>query len=112
MKENDLYGTWKYIKVEDPNTHPPDTTSAEEIKFADPSITFHPNGKLEMIWEGKTLSHGTYKIDGNMIRYHELLDSGRTHDFPFLVSELSDSKIVFETMRREEATKVTAIKAK
>jgi hypothetical protein len=109
LKPDKLYGTWKYIKVENPNETPPDSVSKSTLQEESPSIRFSKGDSLTIVWGGKTLSHGNFVIDGMNIRYSEILPGGKTRTFPFYVSEITDKELIFETLG-EEGTKVTAIK--
>ena len=109
INADDLYGKWKYIKVEHPNAYPPDTVSKHDITYAAPYIQFSPNNTLVIMWTGKVLSHGKFTIDGHNINYTESLPDGSTRKFPFWVSELTDKKIVFET-KGNDGSQVTAVK--
>jgi len=100
-------GRWNYIKVV--NADPEDITSDEELKHASPAIIFTETNDLIIEWGGKQLSSGKYKLDGKMIRYTESLEGGRTREFPFLISKLTDTELVFETMEKNYS-RVTAIK--
>jgi len=106
INEDQLYGRWNYISVE--NFNPPESLSREELIAQSPSITFSKNNKLVIEWGGKQLSHGTYRMDGKMIRYTESLESGRKREFPFLINELGDKVLVFQTMEQN----YTRVKAK
>jgi hypothetical protein len=106
INADDLYGKWNYIAVE--NFNPPDSLSSKELIEQAPAIIFSKGNKLEIEWGGKQLSHGTYQMDGKMIRYTESLDGGRKREFPFLIKELGENKLVFETMEQN----YTRIKAK
>ncbi len=107
IEQKDLYGRWNYIKVV--NADPEDITSDEELKQASPAIIFTETNDLIIEWGGKQLSKGKYKLDGKMIRYTESLEGGRTREFPFLISKLSDTELVFQTMEKNY-TVVTAIR--
>jgi hypothetical protein len=102
-----LYGAWNYVKVV--NADPEDITSDEELKQAKPVIFFSESQELKIEWDGKQISAGKFKLDGKMIRYTETLEGGRTRDFPFLISKLTDTELVFQTMEKNY-TRVTAIK--
>ena len=104
-----LLGKWRYVKVENPNSHPPDSVSATELEMESPYIKFSKNDSMMIWWGGKVLSHGTYKLDGSNIQVREILDSGKTRNFPFFVSKLTDKDLIFETSG-EEGTKVTAVR--
>jgi len=107
IEKSDLVGRWNYIKVV--NADPEDITSNEELKQASPAIIFTETNDLTIEWGGKQLSKGKYKLDGKMIRYTESLEGGRTREFPFLISKLSDNELVFQTMEKNY-TVVTAIR--
>lgn len=107
IEQNDLVGRWNYIKVV--NADPEDITSDEELKQASPAIIITETNDLVIEWGGKQLSKGKYKLEGKMIRYTESLEGGRTREFPFLISKLTDTELVFETMEKNY-TRVTAIK--
>lgn len=103
---DELYGRWDYIEVE--NFNPPDSIARHEIIKLAPSILFSKGNKLVIEWGGKQLSHGTYSMDGKMIRYTEFLEGGRKREFPFLIKELGDKELVFQTMEQN----YTRVKAK
>ncbi|SDS38730.1 hypothetical protein SAMN05216490_1064 [Mucilaginibacter mallensis] len=109
VKPENLYGTWKYIKVENPNETPPDSVSKSTLQEESPSIRFSKGDSLTIVWGGKILSHGTFVLDGMNIRYTEILPGGKTRTFPFYVSEITDKELIFETLG-EEGTRVTAVK--
>jgi len=112
VKPEAVIGKWKYIKVEKPySPNPPDTLSAKELSEKAPSVQFSANGELVMMWEGKMLSHGQYKVDSNYVRYKEIMPDGKTRQFPFYVSKLTDTEIIFET-KEDNPVRVTAIKVK
>lgn len=107
IEQKGLYGRWNYVKVV--NADPEDITSDEELKQASPAIIFTETNDLIIEWGGKQLSKGRYRLDGKMIRYTESLEGGRTREFPFLISKLTDTELVFETMEKNYS-RVTAIK--
>jgi hypothetical protein len=109
IKSEDLYGTWKYIKVEHPNANPPDSLRREDLNYQSPSIRFFQNNNYLINWGGKVLSHGTFTINGKEIFIKETLPDEAFRTFPFEVSELTNQKIVFET-RGEDGSRVTAVK--
>ena len=108
IQPEDLYGEWKYIKILNVHT-PAESTTADEISAQAPSIRFTKSNELVIMWGGKPLSHGKFRLEGKMIRYTEDLEGGKTREFPFLVSKLTENEIVFETME-SEATRITAKK--
>jgi hypothetical protein len=103
-----LYGKWNYIKVENPNSHPPDSVKHADIVAASPYILFTKDS-LIMWWGGKELSHGTFKVAGDSIVMKEILHGDTTREFAFYVSELTDKEIIFST-RGEDGSEVTAVK--
>jgi len=111
VNEEKLRGSWDYIKIDNLNASSPDSTTSAELKAAKPFIRFTGKDKLQIYWSGKLLSSGTYRIDGPMIRYKEVLPDGRQREFPFLVKKLTDHDFVFETMSRE-GTRVSTVKRK
>jgi hypothetical protein len=103
---DELYGRWDYIAVE--NFNPPDSLTKEELIAQAPAILFSKDNKLVIEWGGMQLSHGTYKMDGKMIRYTEFLEGGGKREFPFLIKELGEKDLVFQTMEQN----YTRVKAK
>ena len=109
IKPEALYGKWKYIKVEHPNASTPDSLSEQELNANTPYIDFEKPGTLQINWGGKTLSHGTFRIDGSNIWYQEILGNGKKRQFPFIVSKLTAKEIVFET-QGDAGSRVTAVR--
>jgi len=105
----DLYGSWKYIKVSNPNQTPPDSVGHDELLQDDPSIRFTKDDSLIIVWSGKVLSHGKFTIDHQNISYTEELPGGKSRTFPFYVTKLTDKDMVFETLG-EDGTRVTALR--
>ena len=103
---DELYGIWNYIAVE--NFNPPDSLTSEELIIQAPVIIFSTGNKLEIVWGGKQLSNGIYRMEGKMIRYTEFLEEGRKREFPFLIKELGEDELVFQTMEQN----YTLVKAK
>ncbi|HEY2582336.1 MAG TPA: hypothetical protein VGI43_11045 [Mucilaginibacter sp.] len=109
INPDNLYGKWKYIKVANPNAIPPDSVASDELALQAPYIQFTKSDSLIIIWGGKVLSHGKFRIDGQNIRYTETLADGKTREFPFWVSKLTDKEIIFETTTQDKS-RVTAVK--
>lgn len=109
VKPENLYGKWKYIKVENPNASPPDSVSSQDLAIQAPSIQFSKNNELVINWGGKVLSHGKFRTEGQNIQYTETLADGKTRTFPFWVSKLTDKELVFET-KGADGSRVTAVK--
>jgi hypothetical protein len=105
-----LTGKWKYVKIEHPHANPPDTTKQAELDANVPYIQFTPEMKYLIVWGGKFLSHGSYTLNRANLNITEKLPDGKTRNFIFTVSELTESKIVFESTG-PDGSKVTALKA-
>lgn len=103
----ELYGQWKYVKVQNTVDNPADTVSADELTAADPSIIFSKNGDLTIVWDGQPISTGKFRLEGNYIQYTETLTDGSTRTFPFFIRTLSGDDFIFET-KGAEGTRVTA----
>lgn len=108
VNANQLYGKWKYVKVENPNAHPPDSVKSEELQIQKPYILFS-NDSLQMWWGGGILSRGSYKVSGDSIHYKEILPDGKTREFPLIVTKLEGKTLVFQTSG-EDGSEVTAVK--
>jgi len=109
IKPEDLFGKWKYIKVEHPRASPPDSLTSADIKASAPYIQFTQNKQLVIVWDGRVLSHGKFVIDDHNLVYTETMTDGKTRTFPFWVSKLTDKDLIFET-RGEDGSRVTAVK--
>jgi hypothetical protein len=104
-----LYGKWNYIRVRNPNAETPDSVGKETLTSEKPYIEFTKQDSLLIIWDGKELSHGTFKIDGQNIQYKEILVGGQTREFPFYIENFSDKQIIFST-KGKDGSEVTAVK--
>lgn len=111
IKPEELYGEWKYIKVESPREDPPLLMEEKDLRLDHPSIKFSKGNNLVIMWGGRKLSHGTFRMENKMIRFKENLEGGATREFPFLITEFSKDRMVFETMS-EHLTRVTAVRVK
>jgi len=109
VKPENLYGKWKYVKVQNPNASPPDSVSSEDLSAQAPSIEFSKNNALVIVWGGKVLSHGKFRTERQNIQYTETLADGKTRTFPFWVSKLTDKELVFET-KGVDGSRVTAVR--
>lgn len=104
----DLYGSWKYVKVVSPSA-PAEDLDADLLAAESASISFTRPDSLVIWWGGRKLSRGKFRTEGNLIRYTETLEGGTTREFPFKVNRLTDRELVFQTMS-EGGTIVTAIR--
>ena len=109
IKPADIYGKWKYIKIENLDIRTTTSVTSEELESESPYIRFSKNDSALIWWGGKVLTHGSYRIEGNQIMFKEILPGGKTREFPFIVSKLDDKNIVFETTG-DDAARVTAVK--
>ncbi|HEY0244878.1 MAG TPA: hypothetical protein VGC01_04890 [Mucilaginibacter sp.] len=109
VKPEDLYGKWKYVKLENPNSNPPHIEPDWKLKMEQPYIEFTKNNDLVMYWNKEVLAHGKFRTDGDKIQFKEVLAGGQTREFPFYVTEFKDNTMIFET-RGEDATRVTVVK--
>jgi len=62
VKPENLYGKWKYIKVENPNANPPDSVSSADLAAEAPSIQFSRNNELLLT---------------GVVKYYRVENSGR-----------------------------------
>lgn len=105
-----LTGKWKYVKIEHPHANPPDTTTQAVLDANVPYIQFTPEMKYVIVWGGKFLSHGSFTLNHANLNVTEKLPDDKTRNFVFTVSELTESKIVFESTG-PDGSKVTALRA-
>jgi hypothetical protein len=104
-----LYGKWKYVRVRNPNASPPDSVGAVTLQLEKPYIQFTQKDSLIINWDGRILSHGTFKLDGQTIQYKEILADGKTREFPFYIEDLKDKQLIFST-KGTDGSEVTAVK--
>ncbi|MBU2047090.1 MAG: lipocalin family protein [Bacteroidetes bacterium] len=109
MNKENLIGDWHYTKVEYTNKSMQDVSP--DISEQKPYFSFHADGKAEIYSSGKVLSHGTFTLENNIIRYEEVLDGGVKRKIPFLIKELDGNHLVFETMQAPQQ-RITALKGK
>jgi hypothetical protein len=109
IKPGDLYGKWKYVKIESLDVSSTTNVTSEQLESESPYIQFSKNDSALIWWGGKVLTHGSYRIDGNQVMFKEILPGGKTREFPFIVSKLDEKNIIFETAG-DDAAKVTAVK--
>ena len=109
LKPGDLYGKWNYVKVENPDSHPPDSVPHAELLIQKPYILFTQKDSLQLWWGGGLLSHGSFRVAGDSIQFKEILPGGKTRVFPFIVSKISSKDLVFATTGEDGSTG-TAVK--
>ena len=107
IKPDQLYGKWKYLNVE--STNGSDSVKHAELEVERPFIEFSKNDSMHIWWGGGVLSRGTFKVEGSYIRVTEILAGGKTRDFPFFVSKLTDKDLIFESAG-QDGSRVTAVK--
>jgi hypothetical protein len=108
IKPEELYGKWRYLKIEHPND-PQDIIRDADVAAHSPYIQFAKDSSLVIMWDSKALSHGKFIIDGHNINYTESLPDSTTRQFPFWVSKLTDKDLIFETLGHDGA-RVTAVR--
>lgn len=111
MAESDLHGRWKYLEVSNPEQRPVHVQRGEELEAQDPSVTFSEDGRLLMIWGGKTLSQGTFKVEFPNIVYQEKMPDGKSRIIRFLVKKFEKDTLVFQT-QEADPVRVKAIRLK
>src|ERR1700761_608217 len=109
IKPGDLYGKWKYVKIENLDIRSTTNVTPEQLESEIPYIQFSKNDSAMIWWGGRVLTHGSYRIEGDQIMFKEILPGGKTREFPFIVSKLDAKNIIFETTG-DDAAKVTAVK--
>lgn len=110
LKTEQIEGKWLYQKVEFLRQNPVIITEGDELKADEPYIVFEKSGKAKIVSSGKNLSEGTFVLDGDIIRYEEVLPDGQKRAIPFLVKELNAQQLVFETMDKD-TKRITAKKS-
>jgi len=104
-----LRGKWNYIRVTHPNSESHDSVNTTTLQLEKPYIEFTDKDSLIINWDGRILSHGTFKIDGRNIQYKEILADGKTREFPFYVEDMQDKKLIFST-KGADGSEVMAVK--
>jgi hypothetical protein len=102
-----LYGKWTYTSLESRKDDP--VTTKNKLQLQKPTVEFTRKDSLIMVWGGEVIAHGKFRTDGNKIMFNQELEGGRKYEFPFVVDELTDKQITFET-KGDDATKVEAVK--
>jgi hypothetical protein len=108
IKPEMLYGTWKYAKLENPNTNPHDSMDPYLLQSKSPSIKFKGDS-VTIMWSDTVLLRGTYSVDGSDINITQKLPGGKTSQFPFTIFKLTEKELIFES-HGDDGSKVTAEK--
>ena len=109
IEPKQLYGKWKYTRVQNLKATPPDSIRRVDLEEQQPYIVFGKDNSVQIFWDGKVLSHGKFTTDGDNIKVQEQLPDGKTREFPFYVSKLDGKTLIFESMGTDGST-VTAVK--
>lgn len=109
VKPQDLYGKWKYTRVQSPDGSPSDSVTQMTLLENKPYIEFTTKDSLLIYWGGQVLSHGTFTTNGRDIQVKEIMADGKTRDFPFFVTDITDKQIIFTT-KGKGRSEVTAVK--
>lgn len=78
--------------------NPPLIQEGAELQKKHPYLVITGENKLTIFSEDKVLSEGTYRLEGDIIRYEEVLEGGMKRKIPFLIKKLETNKLTFETM--------------
>ena len=98
VTEQDLQGRWIYKKVSYLKESPPVVQEGETLAKKRPYLEITKEGKLSIYSEAREISKGTYVLEGNIIRYEEILEDGIKRKIPFLIKSLKNNQLTFETM--------------
>ncbi|SRR5690606_23314224 len=98
VTEQDLQGKWIYKKVSYLKENPPVIQQGEALAKKYPYLEIEKGGKLSIYSEGREISKGTYVLEGNIIRYEEVLEGDIKRKIPFLIKSLKNNQLTFETM--------------
>ena len=98
VTEQDLQGKWIYKKVSYLKENPPVIQEGEALTKKHPYLEITKEGKLSIYSEDREISKGTYVLEGNIIRYEEILEDGIKRKIPFLIKSLKNDQLTFETM--------------
>jgi hypothetical protein len=99
VKPDLLIGKWQYVSYEYQNKSL--NKPLANIVAQQPYIVFHANGTAAIYSSGKVLSSGNYKLEGKIIRFVEDLPNNQKRKIPFLIQELTNKTLVFQTMDSE-----------
>lgn len=109
VKTAQIEGKWLYKKVEFLRQNPVIVREGDELEADKPYIIFEKSGKAKIMSSGKILSEGAFVLDGDIIRYEEILPDGQKRAIPFLIIEIDEKHLIFESMD-QDTKRITAIK--
>ena len=109
INKDALLGKWKYKSYEYQNKSL--NKPLANIVAQQPYIMFNADGTAAIYSSGKVLSSGKYQLDGKIIRFEEDLPNNQKRKIPFLIKELTENQLVFQTMDAEVKV-ITAEKEK
>jgi hypothetical protein len=109
INKDALIGKWNYksYAYQNKSLNKP----LANIKAQQPYIEFKENGSAAIYSSGKVLSFGKYQLDGKIIRFVEDLPNNQKRKIPFLIIELNENQLIFQTMDAEVKV-ITAEKEK
>ena len=109
INKDALIGRWNYksYAYQNKSLNKP----LANIKAQQPFIEFKKNGTAAIYSSGNVLSSGMYTLDGKIIRFVEDLPNNQKRKIPFLIIELNENELVFQTMDAEVKV-ITAEKEK
>jgi hypothetical protein len=104
-----LIGQWNYksFAYQNKSLNKP----LANIAAQQPYIEFKEDGTAAIYSSGKVLSSGKYQLEGKIIRFVEDLPNNQTRKIPFLIIELNENQLIFQTMDAEVKV-ITAEKEK
>jgi hypothetical protein len=104
-----LIGQWNYksFAYQNKSLNKP----LANIAAQQPYIEFKEDGTAAIYSSGKVLSFGKYQLEGKIIRFVEDLPNNQTRKIPFLIIELNENQLIFQTMDAEVKV-ITAEKEK
>lgn len=109
VNSENLIGKWVYVKVEFTNQNPVIVQEKLDLKDKNPHIIFNENGSAVIYSSGNVISKGKYVLENKIIRYEETLQDGQKRKIPFLIKELNQNKLIFESME-QDVKRITAEK--
>ncbi|MFD1631033.1 hypothetical protein [Pseudopedobacter beijingensis] len=109
LDKGKLIGKWNYIKVEYLREDPPVVQEGKELEEKHPYLLLSADGNASIFSEDKIISEGKYHIEGDIVRYEEMLEGNIRRKIPFLIKTLDEKNLIFETMDKN-TIRITAVK--